>query len=139
MHFQQICTDVAPAMIGVRRGFVTLVKSKWPHISNSRCSLHRYAFASKTMPPDLMSVLDSVISSINLIKGRAKNHRLFELMAQEMGSTHTSLLYYTQVRWLSGESVWPGSLKCTRKWRSSFARWNPEEIIATKTTKTRSF
>ncbi|QQP53813.1 Protein ZBED8-like [Caligus rogercresseyi] len=101
MQFQHICTDGAPAMIGVRTGFVTLVKSKWPHISNSHCSLHRYALASKTMPPELMSVLDSVISSINFIRGRAKNHRLFGMMAQEMGSTHTSLLYHTQVRWLS--------------------------------------
>ncbi|QQP54558.1 Protein ZBED8-like [Caligus rogercresseyi] len=117
MQFQHICTDGAPAMIGVRTGFVTLVKSKWPHISNSHCSLHRYALASKTMPPELMSVLDSVISSINFIRGRAKNHRLFGMMAQEMGSTHTSLLYHTQVRCSRGESAWPGSLKCTRKWR----------------------
>lgn len=101
MQFQHICTDGAPAMIGVRTGFVTLVKSNWPHISNSHCSLHRCALASKTMPPELMSVLDSVISSINFIRGRAKNHRLFGMMAQEMGSTHTSLLYHTQVRWLS--------------------------------------
>jgi len=53
------------------------------------------------MPPELMYVLDSVISSINFIRARAKNHRLFGMMAQEMGSAHTSLLYHTQVRWLS--------------------------------------
>ena len=53
------------------------------------------------MPPELMSVLDSVISSINFIRARANNHRLFGMMAQEMGSAHTSLLYHTQVRWLS--------------------------------------
>ncbi|CAM1328904.1 Uncharacterised protein r2_g3807 [Pycnogonum litorale] len=35
-------------MVGVRGGFVTLVKNEWPHVTSSHCSLHRYALASKT-------------------------------------------------------------------------------------------
>ena len=35
-NFKHICTDGAPAMIGVKSGFVTLVKNQW----SSHCSLH---------------------------------------------------------------------------------------------------
>ena len=38
-NFKHICTDGAPAMIGVKSGFVTLVKNKWPHGTFSHCSL----------------------------------------------------------------------------------------------------
>ena len=43
-NFKHICTDGAPAMIGIREGFVTLVKNEWPHVTSSHCSLHRYFF-----------------------------------------------------------------------------------------------
>ena len=35
-------------MVGVKSGFVTLVKNEWPHVTPSHCSLHRYTLASKT-------------------------------------------------------------------------------------------
>ena len=33
-NFKHICTDDAPAMIGIRGGFVTLVKNEWPHVTS---------------------------------------------------------------------------------------------------------
>ena len=44
-----ICTDGAPAMMGVRSGFTALVKQKAPHVI-MHCVLHRYALAAKTLP-----------------------------------------------------------------------------------------
>ena len=38
-NFKHICTYSAPAMIGVKSGFVTLVKKEWPHVTSSHCSL----------------------------------------------------------------------------------------------------
>ena len=100
-NFKHICTDGAPAMIGIRGGFVTLVKNEWPHVTSSHCSLHRYALALKTLPPQLMEVMDVSVKVINFIRSRGKNHRLFQVLAKEMGAKHMGLLLYTKVRWLS--------------------------------------
>ena len=101
LNFKHICTDGAPAMVGCRGGFITLVKDEWPHITSSHCSLHRYALASKTLPEHLMEVMDAAVHIINFIRARAKNLRLFQVLAEEMGAQHMGLLYYTKVRWLS--------------------------------------
>uniref|UniRef100_A0A8C4WVN9 Uncharacterized protein n=1 Tax=Eptatretus burgeri TaxID=7764 RepID=A0A8C4WVN9_EPTBU len=100
-NFKHICTDGAPAMVGVRGGFVMLVKNEWPHVTSSHCSLHRYALASKTLPPRLLEVMDVALKVINFIRAKAKNHRLFQLLANEMGVEHVGLLFHTKVRWLS--------------------------------------
>ena len=100
-NFKDICTDGAPAMTGIRGGFVTLVKNEWPHVTSSHCSLHRYALALKTLPPQLMEVMDVSVKVINFIRSRGKNHRLFQVLAKEMGAKHMGLLLYTKVRWLS--------------------------------------
>lgn len=39
--FQHVCTDGAPAMLGLRSGFTTLIKQDNPHIKSSHCALHR--------------------------------------------------------------------------------------------------
>ena len=38
---------------------------------------------------------------VNMIRGRALNHRLFRSFCEEVGKEHTMLLYHTEVRWLS--------------------------------------
>ena len=88
-------------MIGVKSGFVTRVKNEWPHVTSSHCSLHRYTLASKTLPLHLMEVMDVAIKVINFICLRAKNHRLFRLLAKEMAAQDVGLLFYTKVRRLS--------------------------------------
>ena len=49
-NFKHIYTNSAPAMIGVKSGFVILVKNEWPHVTSSHSSPHRYTPASKTPP-----------------------------------------------------------------------------------------
>ena len=82
-------------MIGVKSGFLTLVKNEWPHVTSSHCSLHRYTLALKTLPLHLMDVAFKVI---NFIRSRAKNHRLFQLLVKEMGAQHVGFLFYIKVR-----------------------------------------
>ena len=88
-------------MIGVKSGFVSLVKNEWPLMTSSHCSLHRYTLASKTLPLHLIEVMDVAVKVINFIRLKAKTHRLFQLLAKEMGVQHVGLLFYTKVRWLS--------------------------------------
>ena len=83
LNFKHICTDGAPAMRGAKAGFVALVKKDWPHITSSHCSLHRYALATKTLPKVLMKVMNIAIKVINFIRGRAKNHRIFQVLTKK--------------------------------------------------------
>ena len=81
-------------MIGAG-GFVT-VKNEWPCVTSLHCFLNQYALASKTpLPPRLMEVMDVAVKVINFICSRANNHRLFQLLAKEMGAQHMGLLLYT--------------------------------------------
>ena len=45
-----ICTDGAPAMLGCRSGFQTLVKQVSPRTTGIHCTIHRQVLASKTLP-----------------------------------------------------------------------------------------
>ena len=73
-----VCADGAPAMIGHRSGFVTLMKQVAPHIVSNHCAIHKYALACKTLPLELKSVLDSVVKTVNFIRGRPVNSQLFK-------------------------------------------------------------
>lgn len=96
-----VCTDGAPAMLGNRSGFCTLMKKKIPGLQSTHCFLHRHALAAKTLPTDLNEVLSNCVKIVNHIRGRALNHRLFKALCESVGAEHTVLLFHTSVRWLS--------------------------------------
>jgi len=75
-----VCTDGATAILGNKSGFSALMKQEIPHLQGTHCFLHRHAFASKTLPRKLKKVLRLSVKTINWIRGRALNHRLFELL-----------------------------------------------------------
>ena len=66
-----VCTDGAPAMRGLRSGFVTKVKEKNPSVMSTHCILHREALASRTLPAEMMDVLNVAIKVVNFIKAGA--------------------------------------------------------------------
>ena len=59
-HVIGVCTDGAPAMLGCRSGFQTLVKEKSPVVAGTHCTIHRQALMAKTLPDQLKNVLDNV-------------------------------------------------------------------------------
>ncbi|XP_003247960.1 zinc finger BED domain-containing protein 5-like [Acyrthosiphon pisum] len=96
-----ICTDGAQAMTGCKNGFIQLVKEKNPNIISSHCIIHRQALACKTLPESLNSVLNLAIKIFNCVKSNALNTRIFNVLCNELQSDHQTLIYHTEVSWLS--------------------------------------
>ncbi|XP_014772365.1 zinc finger BED domain-containing protein 5-like [Octopus bimaculoides] len=103
-HVVGMCTDGAPAMVGCRSGFQTMVK-KSPNAIGTHCTLHRQGLMVKTMPDHLKNVLNDVVKAVNFIKANSLNSRLFTDLCKDNGSDFETLLLYLHVRWLSKGKV----------------------------------
>lgn len=95
------CTDGAPAMLGSRSGLATLIKTKNPAAITTHCVIHRQALAAKTLPECFAIAMKTAIKVVNFIKNSALNTRLFKQLCSDMNSEHETLLFHTEVRWLS--------------------------------------
>ena len=96
---ESVCTDGASAMTEHRSGFVALMKQIAPHIVSNHCAIHKYTLFCKTFPLELKSVLDSEVKTVNFIRGRAVNSRLFKTFCDNLGKEHQYLLFHIEVRW----------------------------------------
>ena len=92
-------------MLGCRSGFMKHVKESVPHVIGNHCMIHREALASKTLPDSLKCVFLVAIKMVNHIKSSALNTRLFQNLCLNMNADHKTLLYHTEVRWLSKGNV----------------------------------
>ncbi|XP_073529659.1 protein FAM200C-like [Phyllobates terribilis] len=100
-----VCTDGAPVMLGRKSGFGALVKADAPHIIVTHCILHRHVLATKTLPPKMAEVLNTVVECVNYVRNSALRHRIFSELCKEIGSEFEVLLYHSNVRWLSKGQV----------------------------------
>lgn len=90
-----VCSDGAPVMLGQKSGFLSLVKANAPHVILTHCILHRYALATKTLPPKLAEVLKIVVECVNFVRNSALKYRIFKELCNEMGSEFEVLLIQT--------------------------------------------
>lgn len=100
-----LCTDGAKSMSGIYSGLRGHVMKVAPNISWSHCCIHRQSLASKNLPGYLKVVLEEAIKVVNFIKSRPLNSRCFQALCHEMESIHSTLIFHTEVRWLSRGKV----------------------------------
>jgi len=82
-----VTTDGAPAMVGRYRGFATLLKQKAPHVVAVHCVLHRNHLVAKKLRGELHQALMICIRSINKIKSRPLNCRVFANLCEKNDET----------------------------------------------------
>ena len=63
--------------------------------------IHKAVLVSKTISKRLHEHMSVVIKVVDYVKSSALNTRLFSKLCKDMDADHTTLLYQTQVRWLS--------------------------------------
>ncbi|XP_060846219.1 zinc finger BED domain-containing protein 5-like [Rhopalosiphum padi] len=100
-----VCTDGARSMSGSYGGLQSLIRSKAPDALWTHCIIHREALAAKYLSPALNQVLECVVNVVNFIKTRPLKARFFKKLCDDMGAEHSSLLYYSNARWLSRGNV----------------------------------
>lgn len=100
-----LTTDGAPAMIGVRSGFVALCRKDpdFPPFVNYHCVIHQQALAAKAI--DMSHVMNVVVKIVNSIRAKALQHRLFKSLLDELDSAYGDLILHADVRWLSRGKV----------------------------------
>ena len=72
--------------------------------------------------------MNECIKIVNINKSRALNSRIFGILCEEMGAEYESLLFYTEIRWLSRGKVLARLFERRHEVREFFLNQNMPEL-----------
>ena len=87
-------------MTGIQSGVVGHVKKVAPNITATHCMIYQQALVAKKMDASLSKVLSSCNELVNFTNTRPLYSCSFAILCGKMGAEHSSLLFYTEIRWL---------------------------------------
>ncbi|XP_061065121.1 general transcription factor II-I repeat domain-containing protein 2 isoform X2 [Eubalaena glacialis] len=100
-----VASTGTPAMVDANNGLVAKLKSKvamackGSDLKSVCCIIHPESLCAQKLKMDhIMSV---VVNAVNWICSRGLNHSEFTTLLYELDSQYGSLLYYTEIKWLS--------------------------------------
>ena len=93
--------DGAPSMMEKNIGLLGILSREYPHIKINHCIIHRQSLVSKDLSSNFSDMMQVAISTVNYVKARDLNSRMFKQLCITENSNHHILLMHTSVRWLS--------------------------------------
>ncbi|XP_054549573.1 general transcription factor II-I repeat domain-containing protein 2B isoform X2 [Talpa occidentalis] len=100
-----VASTGTPVMVDANDGLVTKLKSKVAMVCKGSdlksicCIIHPESLCAQKLKMD--HVMSVVVNSVNWICSRGLNHSEFTTLLYELDSQYGSLLYYTEIKWLS--------------------------------------
>ena len=88
-------------MMGKNIGLLGILSREYLYIKRNYCIIHLRSLSLKDLPPNFSDVMQVVISTVNYVKARDLNSRMFKKLCITENSNHQTLLMHTVVRWLS--------------------------------------
>ncbi|XP_057671356.1 protein FAM200A-like [Diorhabda carinulata] len=121
-----VCTDGAPSMVGLRKGFFGISNEKTTELNVQiddlivlHCIIHHV-----------------VVKTINFIRSRGLNHRQFKTFLDEISAEYNDVTYYCEVRWMSKGKMLKRYLKRSHKSvlieRDDIVRWRRQYLTSIK-------
>ena len=102
----EVNVDGAPSMFGKNIGLRGILTRLHPNVQVNHCIIHRQALAAKHLSEPFDAVMKIAVTSINFVKSRDLNNRMFRKLCSDMDAEYDNLLFFNAVRWLSrGKSL----------------------------------
>lgn len=105
-----VTTDGAPAVAGAHKGMASMmcakVKETRGEAVQMHCIVHQEALCARTV--HLGNVTNTVVKTVNIIRGRGLYHREFQAFLSDVDAEYGDVLHHSDVRWLSRGAVLKG-------------------------------
>jgi hypothetical protein len=82
-----VTTDGAANMTGHQAGLIAKIREKNQNVNHIHCTIHRLQLATKNISGNLKTTFESSIKLINFIRARARNHRVFQKICDDLRQT----------------------------------------------------